>query len=585
MKGLLNETLSQIVRTKDGSVQDNTASPWFAIDRYGRLLTKAVAKLVGDDSGSDVDVTVDSSGHLQVDVLTSPGVIVQNAIDSTAFDVNGAAFDESSSMTEDYVLDSIELNFSAAESKTITVTTPDGTKLWEDTNTSQHVSLSDINLAINANEQFRVQVTQTSGACTMDCVAKVRTGDAPLSTNTTVTANIRASDSPSVDAFARWRVSNPTTIFDSKQIFDAQPLLWDDQEVSGSGTSSSHSTAAARTRISVSNATAGKRVRQTFMRFNYQPGKSQLILLTARMSSSVDAGIAAAVGQFDDDNGIFFKMDGTTMKAVIRSSVTGSPVDTEVEQSSFNLDTMDGNGASGVTLDPTKTQIIIIDYEWLGVGRVRMGFVVDGIPIYCHEFLHANVLDAVYMSTPNLPLRYEIENLGTGGAVSMDHICSCVMSEGGSQDLGVLRAASTNGIHVDANAADTIYAVLGIRLKSTHLGATVKQVQASMISETADDFEWLLLWNPTVAGTFTYVDETNSAVQVARGATTNTVTGGTLLAGGYASVDQLSIQSQLANAIHLGSAIDGTPDELVFCVRPLSSNADIQGSLNWRELV
>ena len=81
---------------------------------------------------------------------------------------------------------------------------------------------------------------------------------------------------PASDAFGRLRTSEPYTIFDSKQIFDNQPLFWDDQEESGSGTTSVHDADAARTRIGVANTTAGKRTRQTFMRFNYQPGKSQL---------------------------------------------------------------------------------------------------------------------------------------------------------------------------------------------------------------------------------------------------------------------------------------------------------------------
>lgn len=394
---------------------------------------------------------------------------------------------------------------------------------------------------------------------------------------------IASKDSPSIDAFARQRVSNPDTLFDSKQIFDNQPLFWDDSEVSGSGTSSTHSVNAARTRIAVGASTAGKRVRQTFMRFNYQPGKSQLILLTAVMSSASESGIKACVGLFDDDNGLFFCNDEGTLKVVRRSKVTGSAVDTEVAQSAFNLDKMDGTGPSGITVDPTKSQILVIDFEWLGVGRARMGFVVDGIIHYCHQFLNTNVLSVVYMSTPNLPLRYEIENDGTGAATSMDHICSTVMSEGGTEMTGALFNASTDGTHVDANAANTIYAVIGIRLKSTHIAASIDLVSISMISETNDDFEWIIYLNPTVAGVFTHSDKTNSAVQVATGATANTVTGGTSLYCGFAK-SNTPATGLVPNAIRLGSAIDGTVDEIVLAVRPLANNADIQATLNWREL-
>lgn len=399
---------------------------------------------------------------------------------------------------------------------------------------------------------------------------------------------IKAKDSPSIDAFFRWRVSNPSTIFDSKQIYDDAPLFWDDIETVGAGTGSSHSTATASTTISVSNTTVGTRVRQTFMRFNYQPGKSQLVIMTGVLDASGGGtGISQRIGYFDDDNGLFFENDEGTVKVVVRTKTSGSVVNNKTTQASWNLDTMDGNGSSGITLDFTKTQIFIIDFEWLSVGRVRFGFIVAGKIIYCHQSLNANTLTVPYMSTPNLPLRYEIANDGNGGVATLNHICSTVIAEGGTEDLGILRYKSTGGTHVDANVADTIYALVGIKLKSTHVSCTVKLVSFSVVAETDDDFEWLIILNPTVAGVFTYGNETNSCIQTATGATANTVTGGTVIDGGFvnASKTGAGTAGELKNALRLGSKIDGTVDEIVLCVRPLSANADVQGSLTWRELV
>jgi len=271
--------------------------------------------------------------------------------------------------------------------------------------------------------------------------------------------------------------------------------------------------------------------------------------------------------------------------------VTGTPVDTSVAMTDWNTDTMDGNGPSGIALDFNKTQIYIVDFEWLGVGRVRMGFVHNGSIIYCHEFMNSNVLDKVYMSKPNLPLRYSIENDGTAGADSLVHICGTVISEGGSQELGIVRYASTNGTHIDANTENLIYAIIGVRLKSTHLAAAIKlQRLAIQIQTGSENGEWILLFNPTVAGTFTYVDETNSAVQVARGATANTVTNGTSMDGGFAQsltggAGSGGATETVENAVLLGSAIDGTRDEFVLCWRPTggTNGHDIEGSMHWRE--
>lgn len=381
----------------------------------------------------------------------------------------------------------------------------------------------------------------------------------------------------------RLRVSDPDTIFDSKQLEDNQPLFWDDQQVSGSGTSSTFSQDNARSRLSVSATTAGVRTRQTFMRFNYQPGKSQLMLLAGVLNAAGGgAGIVQQIGMFNDGDGIFLQNNEGTIQLVRRTSTSGSPVDNTVDQSSWNIDTFDGTGPSGITLDFTKMQVFAIDLEWLGGGNVRLGFMVDGGTYFAHEFLHANILNTVYISTPNLPLRYSISNDGTGAASSLDHTAASVISEGGAEKTGHLTYLSTNGVHVDANTADALYAIVGYRLKSTALSATIETLGISMITETNDDFEWSLLLNPIVAGTFTYSDVTNSALQKATGASTNTVTGGFYLDGGYGK-SSIHINDIIKSTLRVGVSINGTRDTIVLCARPLSSNSDIQGSITVRE--
>ena len=342
----------------------------------------------------------------------------------------------------------------------------------------------------------------------------------------------------------------------------------------------------------VAASTAGKRVRQTFMRFNYQPGKSQLILMTSRLSA-IPSGITASVGLFDDDNGVFFSVIDGVMYAVIRSSTSGSAVDTAVAQSSWNKDTLDGTGPSGVTIDPTKCQITFIDLEWLGVGRVRMGFVIDGLFIVAHEFLHANSVTGVYMTTPNLPLRYSIENDGSAAETTLDHICSSVISEGGIDPNGQIRYISTAGTEVTASTENVIYAVVGIKLKAANLAATIDIIGASIQIQTASEMgEWTLRLNPTVAGTFTYSDVTNSSLQRALGATANTVTGGTVLQGGFGSSTASAgggsgtVGEAVETAIRLGSTISGTPDEVVLCWMPIGGTSahDVEGSIYVIEL-
>jgi hypothetical protein len=398
------------------------------------------------------------------------------------------------------------------------------------------------------------------------------------------------------DAFGRLRVSEPVTIFDSKLLgSDDAPLIWDEALESGSGiTASTPTEAKPYIDFTSTNVTAGLFTRQTFRRFNYQPGKSQLILMTGvlELASGTKTGCERRIGYFDDNNGAFFESDAGTIGVTVRTNDSGSPADTTVTQANWNLDNLDGDAdaanPSGDTLDITKAQIFVIDFQWLSVGRIRFGFELEGRIHYIHQINQTNTLAIPWCSTPNLPLRYQIITTTDSGVNSMRVICSAVISEGGQEGTGLTHSHATTD-HVNANTQDTIYALLGIRLKTTALSCTLQFLSTSILSETNDEFEWQLIINPTVAGTFNYSNKTNSCVQTATGNTsspsTNTITGGTIVARGFgarAASETIKVDSSQT----LGVAIDGTTlDTAVLTIRPLGSNADIQGALNWRELL
>lgn len=391
--------------------------------------------------------------------------------------------------------------------------------------------------------------------------------------------NIAEPNNYSRDAFGRARISNPYTLFDSKLIGDEKALFWD---TSGTGSiSSAYNINRSSVTATTSAAASGSFIRQTYQRFNYQPGKSHLIMTTNVLGDPA-TGHIKRFGYFDSNNGVFFEQTINGLYAVIRSNRSGTPTDAKVHSSAWNIDTLDGTGESNKTLDTSKSNIYFFDMEWLGVGEVRFGAVIGGAPLYVHQAQHANKETGVYMTTPNLPLRYEIMHDGTGAAASIEVICNTVISEGGQEVTGITRSVSTGGTHLSASSADTVYAMLGIRLKSTHLDSVVRLLNYSVIAETNDDFEWSIILNPTIAGTFTYSDETNSAIQTAKGATANTVTGGTLLDCGFGKSGQAS--GGITDTIrYLGASIDGTRDTIVLCIRPLQNNAVLQGVLTWKE--
>lgn len=394
--------------------------------------------------------------------------------------------------------------------------------------------------------------------------------------------NIFARVNPALDPFGRNRVSFPKTIFDSKLNIASHPLFWNDTEIAGAGTTSVYSLAASSYTMSVSADTAGTRVRQSKQRMNYQPGKGQFFAGSVVLGEGA-AGITRRIGLFDQANGVFFELSGTTMKVVVRSSVSGSPVDNAVDQADWEYEKLQGSWPAKVTLDSSKTLIFVIDFESLQVGSVRYGVYLDGLLIYTHAIDHANLIDEPYFSTPNLPVRYELSNDGTGPAASMKVICNTVISEGGSEETGITSYITTGTTSVAAAVAGTTYAVLGIRLKSTALDNVVKLAKISMSCLTNDRFEWAIVLNPTVAGTFTYNDRPNSALQFAIGATENTVTGGVEIDGAH-SESSSAISEVIESLYYLGSTTEGVSDEMVLVARPESNNATLKGSITAKEI-
>jgi len=394
-------------------------------------------------------------------------------------------------------------------------------------------------------------------------------------------------DTSAVDAFARLRISTPYTLFDSKQLHDKQPLFWD-EIVAGSATSV-HDPVNANTVMTVTASASDYVIRQTKLRPNYQPGKSQLIVFT--FHAPQQTGVTMQIGAFDGTggtyrtpyNGIYLEITESDISWNIAKNGTTTE---SHSQGNWTYDNLDGEGPSGVTLDIDAVLIAFTDIEWLGVGRVRCGFFIGGVPRYVTYFYHSNnpSFTSVYMSTPNLPLRYYIESDGTSGG-TLDHICSTVISEGGIQQTGILRSVNTGTTHLDANTANQKYAIVGIRLKTAYYDITVLPEYFSMLSLTNDAFQWSIELNPVVAGTFTYTGLTDSSLEYATGATANTVTTpGIIIDSGY-SVSSSVIDRRIVTALTLGSTIAGVQDTMVLCVTPLSSNADYHASLTVRELL
>lgn len=336
-----------------------------------------------------------------------------------------------------------------------------------------------------------------------------------------IDSEVSLRDSANLDAFSRLRVSNPLILHNSQFTYDLTPVIME-QIVTGTGATIAHdATNRSALMTFASTPTGGKAYMQSYEYLPYQPGRSQLIFVTFNMIAGV-ANVLKFAGYSDGNNGIEFQLNGTTKQFTIYSD--SSAGDETVAQSLWNLDKLDGTGASGITLDITKTQILVIDIQALYVGRVRVGFDIGGSIIYAHEFLHANLFASPYIQTANLPVRCGMTCTATV-STTMNFICSAIISEGGSEDINVFgyTFSTAASIPISTTPGNSVQ-ILTLRPKTTFNGITnrtrVAYIDVEMFLDGNGAIKWeLLVGQAITGGTAADVNTTLSSSQIVTGAT------------------------------------------------------------------
>jgi len=392
------------------------------------------------------------------------------------------------------------------------------------------------------------------------------------------------------DAFGRLRTSSPLTLFDSSHRY-RDNNLWTNLIV-GTDSTVGFVTTQGLVNIGIGTTSGSSVIRETTKVFSYQPGKSLQIINTFVMNAP-KPNLRQRVGYFGADNGIYFETDGTTLNFVERSIVSGIVSETHAPQSSWLYDKMDGTGPSGYTLDPSKGQIMWTDIEWLGLGTVRVGFVIDGKFIHCHSFHHANLVQSTYITTASLPIRYEITNTGvTTSSSTLKQVCSTVISEGGYELRGLQQAVGTT-VTSPVNLplpAGTYYPVISIRLKTSpnRLDSIIILTAVSMLGITNNGiYNWQVRASATTSGGSWVSAGVDSAVEYKIDG--GTVTGGRVLASGYFNSTQQSavpvdiLKEALFKFQLERDGLTGTPYELTL-VASANANADIHASMDWEEI-
>jgi hypothetical protein len=400
------------------------------------------------------------------------------------------------------------------------------------------------------------------------------------------------------DAFGRQRVSEPLTLFDSSHRY-SDNNLWSTAVASGGTAVFSPNEGLVNLNVDTTN--GSQVLRETIKVFSYQPGKSLLVLNTFVMAPA-QTNLRQRVGYFGLDNGLYLELNNSVVSFVERSLVTGLVTETKISQfggvygpsdTGWNVDKLDGTGPSKLTLDISKAQILFMDIEWLGLGTVRLGFVINGQFVLCHTFDHANIITSTYITTASLPLRYEITNTGvTANPSTLKQVCSTVISEGGYELRGAQQAVGTpiTAARTFA-AAGTFYPIVGIKLLSTRLDAIVIVTAISILGTgNGKNYAWRIIQSGTISGGLWVPVGANSSVEY--NLTGTSATGGRILAQGYVnSSNQASPsinilkEALFANQLERNS-FTGTAHEFIVevAVATTSGGEGVYASVDWEEI-
>jgi hypothetical protein len=382
--------------------------------------------------------------------------------------------------------------------------------------------------------------------------------------------------SANLDAFSRLRVSSPFNLFDSTFQFDLNTDLYDRSTAnSGSIAYNTNKKAAILSTAAVSNSSA---VMQSFDYFKYHPARSQFFVISGNFGVGV-SNVTKRIGCFDEENGFFLQITSTAISVVVRSSVSGSVVDNAIAQASWNVNTL-------ASLDLSKQQILFVDFQWLGSGRVRFGFVINGEIVFCHFFNHANIITTLYSQTANLPVRVEI----TGSAVaSIEFACAAVVCDGAYSPDGILRtinSGSTGGRNISGTTADFPLISLQKQTAFSKMPIMIKQIQAFVSS--SDDVLLKVVKNATLTGA-SWVNAPLGYAQYDISATS--YTGGTQMFSDYlrgastvGSVTSIIDIFKEVNNSQLGKYINGNSEIMTISISNITSSSTVYGVFNYSEI-
>jgi len=426
-------------------------------------------------------------------------------------------------------------------------------------------------------------------------------------------------DDGSLDSFERLRVSEQRNVFEynfGAIVPSSATTIWEATAVA-SGTIALTSQLYGTDMSSLTTNGSGYWI-QTYNHVRYRPGVSVLMRFTFNFNE-LTTNLRMRLGMFTDQgtfpstagDGFYLEAEGATIALVRRYSTTQSIGQEErALQANWNLDKLDGTGSSGITIDWTKAQHFVCEYQWLGVGFIRFGFDCggsDGI-VWCHEFNAANNITGPWARTGSLPVRAEIFNTGvttTAGRLTLIYVV--VQHEGAIEDRQFRYFGANSGATLrTVGTAAGLFPLMSLRASSANDLSKRARVVAQSISisvitagtgTTSIQVALLMLPTPNTGATFAGTVG-GSAVSVDTAATATTAVTGTAIAswiipnvvGTYTfDLDEFSTNMNVIGYNAAGTVAITGPSVLTLAAGTLTGTTTaapaFAAAINWKEIV
>jgi hypothetical protein len=242
-----------------------------------------------------------------------------------------------------------------------------------------------------------------------------------------------------LDLFGLLQTGSPQSLFDAQFTYGLQPLLYAARNNGGSIAHSATERCAVFT--GAANATP---YMQSYEYIRYQPAKMQKIFLTGNFNGG------------ETDTVKYFQYGDSTNAISVQCLANGDL--------NIKIITSTSEGNQEVTVDPAtfginmnKENIMVINFEALYVGTVKVQFQIGREAIDVAIFDNANETDYPYIATANLPIKVGMTCGASAGTPTMLFNCVSVQTVGGQEDTlgypfnaysGLISAASGTRTHL-----------------------------------------------------------------------------------------------------------------------------------------